>query len=265
MRAETRFAAVVLAGDRRPDDPVAAAAGVGAKCLAPVGGCPMAVRVIRALQASDRVQRIVLCGPSEATLREAPVLLALTKDGRVGWMAPGATPSTSAASALAAVPDDEPVLVTTGDHALLSPDMVRHFVDHARASGADVAVGLAPHALVRNAWPGTRRTVLKFRGGHYCGCNLFALLTPRGREMARLWRQVEEHRKKPMRVIGFVGWGATALYALRMLSVAGALRRLAAKTGIRGHVVPMPFAEAAIDVDSVADLELARSIATRAV
>jgi hypothetical protein len=50
-----------------------------------------------------------------------------------------------------------------------------------------------------------------------------------------------------------------------MLSVAGALRRLAAKTGIHGHVVPMPFAEAAIDVDSVADLELVRSIAARAV
>jgi len=263
MHAEPRFAAVVLAADRRSDDPVAAAAGVAAKCLAPVGGSPMAVRVVRALEASERVQRIVLCGPAEVALQGSPELLALTTAGDVTWLAPEATPSTSAAAALAALPADAPVLLTTGDHALLDPDMVRHFVDHARASGADVAVALAPHALVRAAYPGTRRTVLRFRDGHYCGCNLFAFLTPRGRGMARLWRQVEDQRKKPMRVIGFVGWGATMLYALRMLSVAGALRRLAARTGIRGHVVPMPFAEAAIDVDSVADLDLARSIAAR--
>jgi len=33
--------------------------------------------------------------------------------------------------------------------------------------------------------------------------------------------------------------------------------------GLRVNVVIMPFAEAAIDVDSVADLDLARAIAAR--
>ena len=43
------FTALVLAGDRTPDDPVARAAGVPCKALALVGGRPMVSRVLDAL------------------------------------------------------------------------------------------------------------------------------------------------------------------------------------------------------------------------
>ena len=43
------FTAVVLAGDRTADDPVARAAGVPCKALALVGGRPMVHRVLEAL------------------------------------------------------------------------------------------------------------------------------------------------------------------------------------------------------------------------
>ena len=263
MHAEPRFNAIVLAGDRRPGDPVAAAAGVAAKCLTPIAGAPMVVRVVRALEQSRCVQSILLCGPADETFRGSPELTRMAAAGGVRWLAPAGSPSASAALALAALPEHEPVLLTTGDHALLRPDMVRHFIDRAGASGADVAVALAPHGLVREAYPHTRRTVLKFSDGHFCGCNLFAFLTPRGRGMARLWRQVEAQRKRPIRVIGLVGWAAMALYALRLLSLAGAVQRISRQTGIATGVVIMPFAEAAIDVDSVADLDLVRAIVAR--
>ena len=105
--------------------------------------------------------------------------------------------------------------------------------------------------------------MLKFSDGHYCGCNLFAFLSPRGRRMAHVWKQVEADRKKPIRVIGLVGWGAMALYALRLLSLAGAVRRISRQAGVAAGVVTMPFAEAAIDVDTVADLDLVRAIVAR--
>jgi hypothetical protein len=53
------------------------------------------------------------------------------------------------------------------------------------------------------------------------------------------------------------------LYALGLLSVGSAVRRISKKTGIDARVVTMPFAEAAIDVDSVADLDLVRDIVAR--
>ena len=166
------FDAIVLAADRGRNDPVAAAAGVAAKCLTPIAGSPMVVRVVRALEQSGCVHRIMLCGPVAEALQESPELHALVADGSVRWMAPQATPATSAAAALATLPDEIPVLLTTGDHALLNAEMVRHFLVAARAAGGDVAVALAPHDLVRNTYPRTRRTVLKFSDGHFCGCNL---------------------------------------------------------------------------------------------
>ncbi len=263
MQTEPLFNAIVLAADRGRDDPVALAAGVAAKCLTPIAGSPMVARVVHALEHSARVGTIMLCGPPAQTLRESPDLSRMVSEGRVRWIAPEATPATSAAVALAGLPEDVPVLLTTGDHALLSPDMVRHFLDEASAMGGDVAVALAPHELVQRTHPRTRRTVLKFSDGHYCGCNLFVFLSPRGRAMAQLWKRVEGERKKPIRVIGLIGWGAMARYALGQLSLAGAMQRISRQTGVAAGVVILPFAEAAIDVDSVADLELVRAIVAR--
>jgi CTP:molybdopterin cytidylyltransferase MocA len=255
--------AIVLAGDRGPDDPVAVAAGVPAKCLTPIGGSPMVTRVVRALEQSGRIGRILLCGPAEAAVESSLELRAMTSESGIGWIAPQASPCTSAGAALASLTPDAPVLVTTGDHALLQPAMVREFLDQAFARGGDVAVALAPYDLVREAYPGTRRTVLKFSDGRFCGCNLFAFLTPRGREMVRIWKQVEDDRKNPIRVVGLVGWGAMARYALRRLSLADGVRRISKQMGITASVITLPFAEAAIDVDSVADLELVRAIVAR--
>jgi CTP:molybdopterin cytidylyltransferase MocA len=258
-----QFNAIVLAADRGRDDPVAVAAGVAAKCLTPIAGSPMVARVVHALEQSRRVNTILLCGPAAQTLQRSPELRRMVSGGGVRWIGPEATPSTSAAVALAALPEDVPVLLTAGDHALLSADMVRHFLDQASASGCDVAVALAAHALVQATYPRTRRTVLKFSNGHFCGCNLFAFLSPRGRRMAQLWKQVEQRRKQPIRVIGLLGWSAMTLYALGRLSLEGAQRRLSRKTDIRIGAVTMPFAEAAIDVDSVEDLALVRTIVAR--
>ena len=154
------FDAIVLAADRGRNDPVAAAAGVAAKCLTPIAGSPMVVRVVRALEQSGCVQQIVLCGPAADALQGSPELHGLVTDGRVRWLDPQATPAASAAAALATLPDHTPVLLTTGDHALLDARMVRHFLLAASAARGDIAVALAPHDLVRKTYPGTRRTVL---------------------------------------------------------------------------------------------------------
>ena len=69
-----RFDAIVLAADRGRNDPVAAAAGVAAKCLTPIAGSPMVVRVVRALEQSGCVHRIVLCGPAAEALQGSPEL-----------------------------------------------------------------------------------------------------------------------------------------------------------------------------------------------
>lgn len=261
-----RWAAVVLAADRRAGDAVAAAAGTPCKALAPVGGVPMVKRVLQALADSARVDRVTLVGPPRALLQGDPDLDAMVGTNRIGWVEPDSSPSASALRGLNAQPAEQPVLLTTADHALLSPEIVDHFLREAEASGCDFLVGMARLETVQAGFPGTRRTATRLRGGPYCSCNLFAFATPESRRLAPFWRRVEQQRKKPWRVIaGAFGWLAVLRYLAGRLTLEQALARLSARLGVRVGAVVLPFAEAAVDVDTPADHALVEAaLAARA-
>ena len=114
---QPKFSALVLAADRGPDDPVAGAAGVLCKSLAPIDGIPMVFRVVNALDASREVGAINLCGPPESIVNQTADLAELIASGKVKWHANSATPSSSAYHVLQKLPDRIPVLLTTADHA----------------------------------------------------------------------------------------------------------------------------------------------------
>lgn len=255
------FTAIILAADRETVNPVAAAAGVACKALAEVAGTPMVVRVMAALAASGEVERMVLCGPSRAIVEGSqPLAEALARHG-AGWLEHQATPSLSAHHALASLPEQAPVLLTTADHALLSARVVTDFCRQARSRGGDVAVAVARRQTVLAAYPGTRRTAYRFRDGSYCSCNLFAFLTPASRQVPQFWRRVEAQRKHPLRVIRILGWTTVLRYLLGRLTLDKALGLLSARLGCTAGAVVLPYAEAAIDVDTVADWQDAGRIA----
>ena len=256
------FTAIVLAADRGPDDPVARAAGVPCKSLTPVDGTPMIFRVLGALAASREVGERILCGPPKAVLDQEPKLGDLIASGEVKWFENQATPSLSAYHVMQILPEKNPILLTTADHALLSAPIVDHFCSEARASGCDVVVAVALHEAVIAALPGTQRTATHLRDGAYCGCNLFAFLTPRSRVAANFWRQVENQRKKPLRVVKVLGWMAIFRYLLGRLTLAESLARISRRLGLKAGAVIMPFPKAAVDVDSVNDWRLVERIAT---
>ena len=256
----TSFTAVVLAADRGPDDPVANAAGVRCKSLTPVDGTPMVFRVLDALAASPQINARILCGPPRSILEQEPDLQQLITSGKVGWTENQATPSASALHVLESMPDETPLLLTTADHALLSTPMVDYFCSRARATDCDVVVGVALHETVTAAHPQTLRTATHLQDGAYCGCNLFAFLTPQARLAADFWRNVEARRKKPLRMIAVLGWATVLRYLLGHLSLAKALDRVSQRMGIKAGAVVMPFPEAAIDVDSPGDWQLVEKI-----
>jgi len=258
--SQEKFAALVLAADREPEDPVAKAAGVPCKSLTPIGGIPMVLRVVDALDSSGQIDAINLCGPPQSIVNQTADLENLIASGKVKWYANQATPSASAYHVLQSLPDDAPVLLTTADHALLSAHIVNHFCSHAKSLNCDVVIGIARHEEVAKAYPQTRRTATRLADGAYCGCNLFAFLTPRARLAADFWRQVESQRKKPLRVIQVLGWMAVLRYLMGRLSLEEALDRISRRLGFKAGAVIMPFAEAAVDVDSAGDLELVEKI-----
>lgn len=260
--APSRFTALVLAGRRSTDDPVAAMRGVSHKFLAEVAGRPMLARVLDSLLAADCIGRILVCSD------EAEMLPSLLPPG-VEIVPAAGTPSRSILAAADTLGAGEaqgrgwPLLITTADHPLLTPAMVEHFCSASLASGADVTAGLAHESVIRPAYPDTRRTYLRFRDGGWSGCNLFAVTRPEGLAAIRFWIRVEQDRKSPWRLARAFGLSTLILFLARRLTLAAAMQRISRAVGARAEAVAMPFAEAAMDVDKPADLVIAEEILRR--
>ena len=260
MASDPIFTAIILAGDRAKDDPVAQLYGTGCKAMVPLGGKPMILRVLHALGASRTIGTRVLCGPPRQVVTQNSELKAGLDAGDWRWVENQSTPSLSANHALESLSDKLPVLLTTADHALLSNEIVDYFCLNAIRSGFDLAVALTPYQQVIAEHPGVRRTGYRFMDDTYCGCNLFAFITPRSRKAAVFWRRVEQQRKYPWRVIGVLGWAAMLRFLLGRLSMTEALQILSKRLGINIGPIILPFPEAAVDVDTVADWEYVQRI-----
>ena len=242
------WTAVVLAGSRGSEDPVAAARGVSHKAFAELAGRPMIEHVLDALAAAPSIG-----GALVVIERDAPAL----PHAGVRRLDAAGSPSLSALAGFeAAAP---PVLLTTADHPLLTAAMLEHFLAEARASGADVAAGVAQREVVEAARSSSRRTYLRFRDGAVSGCNLFALMTPRARAALAFWRRLEAQRKRPWRMAWALGPGTLARYALGRLDMAAAARALGRAAGCEAAMVALPFSEAAHDVDKPSDLAFAEA------
>jgi GTP:adenosylcobinamide-phosphate guanylyltransferase len=260
MTAGRPFTVLVLAGDRGPGDPVSQAAGVAHKCLAPVAGTPMLERVVTALLASEVAGTIAVSLNDSAVLAEIPALVTAVASGRVIPLRSAASPSQSVLKAVEELGMPFPLLITTADHALLTPAMVEHFCKASLASGATVTAGLTASATLLARYPESKRTYLKFRDERYSGSNLFALLSPAALALPRLWLRVEQQRKRPWRVAAVFGPLLLLGYLLRLFTLDQAMRRISARLGVTVAAVKMPMAEEAIDVDKPADLELVEAI-----
>ena len=256
----TPFSAIIMAADRNPDDPVARAAGVTCKAMAPVGGIPMVMRVLNALGDSRQIGMRLLCGPPGPLLEQARALKSGIDAGDYGWIASRNSPSISASAAMEQIQDSQPVLLTTADHALLSSQIIDYFCGQARTTDLDLVVALTPHELVATAYPDLEKTRLRFSDNDYCSCNLFAFMTPRSRTVTGFWSKLERQRKHPWRVMGILGWWPVLKYLIGRLSLQAALARISDRLDMKIGVVILPFPDAAVDVDTGQDWQLVQQI-----
>jgi GTP:adenosylcobinamide-phosphate guanylyltransferase len=261
VESTASFTAIILAGKRPGRDPVAEAAGVACKSFASIAGRPMVHRVLDALAAARQVGLRILCGPSQSLIAQEPELKNRLETGEVKWIASHSTPSLSTYHALQAFPDNKPVLVTTADHALLTPQIVDFFCEEARRLPCDLAAGLTAYDDVMAAFPDSRRTAIKFKNGAYSGCNLFGFLTPRSDRAAQFWRRIEQERKKPLRMMRILGWWTIVRYLLGRITLDSGLEKLSHKMQIGVRAVQLPFPQAAIDVDTEDDWHFVQSLA----
>lgn len=251
--------AIVLAGERPGGNDLARHFGLPAGVLVEVAGVPCITRALAALNASASIQGGLLCGPDPATRATSDVIRGLLARGDFSWLPPEGGPAESALAALESL-SRYPVLMTAADHALLTPEIVDGFCSLALGTDADFVVGLVPYAVVRDAFPGSKRTVLKFSDGEYCGSNLFLIRTEQGARLLAFWQRIQQFRKKPWRMATAIGPGTLIGYLTGRLSLARALHTVGERAGCRVGHVEILNPRAAVDVDSLSDHALAEQI-----
>ena len=245
--------AVVLAGSRPGVDPFAQSYGTDLKALIPVGGKPMVVRPIEALLASSEVGSIRVLAQQAERVRAV-----LPSDPRVSVEPSDETIAATLEGMCVDPATQWPILVTTADHALLTPAMVGDFLS--KAEGLDIAIGLVTQDALLKRLPETKRTWLKFRGGAYSGANLFLLGSPKVRSTLQLWRSNEQNRKKAWRMLFTLGLTGFLGAVLRLRTLKQTLDRVGRKLGLTIRAVEMADPLAAVDVDKPADHELVTAI-----
>ena len=253
------FTTVVLAGERPGRSALSQALDLPASVLVDVAGKPSLQRVLEAVAGSREAEPGLVCGPAASVYHGHSGLRQIVEGSGFQWLSPAQGPSASAIRAVEAL-QRFPVFLTAGDHALLTPGLIDRFCSAASAADGDFVVGFVPYTLVKEAFPESRRTVHHYRDGAVCGCNLFAVLNARGVEALRFWQAVEMERKRPWKIARKLGVGFLLRFLVRQVSLPVALKRVSNLSGCIVASVKVESARAAVDVDTLADRDLAERI-----
>jgi GTP:adenosylcobinamide-phosphate guanylyltransferase len=250
--------AILLAGARPVPDPLAVAAGVPVKPLAPVAGRPMIDYPARALLGHPAVGQLVILTQRPDLYAADPATAWLASHPRVRFETGGQGIASSLLALMAGQDRSYPLLLTTADHVLLDYAMLDQFV--AEAAGADVAVALVERRTLLARYPQSRRTWLKFRDGWWSGANLFWFGSDKAKRIIALWQEVEQDRKKGWKILAAFGPVALLGALLRILTLRGGIARVGRKFGLNARLVAMDKAEACIDADKPEDVTLIEAI-----
>lgn len=254
--ADTRIDALILAGRRSGEaDPLAGVENVPHKALLTAGGKPLIRRVVEALKGSARIDRLTIAAPVDVRGAIGAALGDL--DGWTFADAAGSPASTALAHLDAAAPE-RGLLLTTCDHALLSADMVRRFLDEARKGDAGAAC--VDRKTYEQRFPGSKRTFIKLKDLQFSGANLFWFAGARAKGVADFWRRLEAKRKKPLDMAREIGVFTALSYLTGSMTTADLQKTIRRRTKVDVRLITLPYAEAAIDVDKPQDLDLVRKI-----
>lgn len=259
----TQATALVLAGQRDGRvDPLAEAAGTRCKALVPVAGRPMILHVIETLASAPEIGTIIVSINKGIALGEVAALRPLLASGKVRIAAARGNLVDSVMDALAKA--DFPVLITTADNVLLTPQSVAEMHSAVTRQGADIGVGFARRQDVLAAHPEGQRRFYQFNDDAYSNCNSYWLSNRAALRPVEVFRSGGQFVKHPARIIGAFG----LLNLIRFRFGIGSLDALFARLSRRFRLTLRPVVISdganAIDVDNERTLRVVEHIlATR--
>lgn len=255
--------ALVLAASRRGvDDPVARLQNKSHKCLVTIDGIAMIERVVQTLMDSECFSRILISIENEQVLEKLPVAKRWLEEGAIEIVPSAGNLADSVVNIAATVDQPLPLVITTADNALHTPELVRYFVAEFVRSAGDAAVATTAESTVLAEYPGGEFGFFRFRDGGYSFCNLFGVHSAIALEAARIFQSGGQFRKHPWRIFKVFGVLSLILLKWRLISLDNFSRRITRKLGINVDIVRLPFAFGPIDVDNPKTFEFSERVLT---
>lgn len=257
----TKMTALILAASRKgAEDEVAKLQGVSHKCLALVDGTVMVERVINAIRASAHIGRIYVSIESEDILNQVPTLAGMLADGTIRFIPSADNLFTSVKQATTTIKDAYPLLISTGDNALHTREMVDYFCADFLAGNSDVGVGMTPAQTILDAYPDGKRAFHELKDGGWSSCNLYGLKNSKTLITAKAFEAGGQFGKQPARLLKAFGLGFVAKYKFKLATLDGLAVHLSRRWKLKLNPIKMPFADAPIDIDNVSDFHRTESI-----
>ena len=261
---QDRYTALILAGDRGPDDPVAIAAGVKRKVLAEVAGQPMLAHVIDAVSASQAVGQILIVANQIEDIRGWALSSAYAERPNITYLEGAGSPVASVEKILRKAEARLPLLVVGADNPLMQSADIDAFLAAADASeGTGILAALATESRFRKRFPTAPRTFIRLGQEAYSGCNMFAVKTPDIGSALRFWKKIEGERKKALRLVAAFGLWSLVRVLFGWMNLERAFGRVSEvlDVTVRPYLADNPFL--AMDVDAPAHLVIVDECLTK--
>lgn len=242
-------AILILAGRRNAAlDPLAARFGVSHKALVPVLGQAMIGRVLEIADAAFPGATLFVSVEDFNVIQAEPTVARLHAAGRLQPVAAEENMVDSIASAARIT--GFPLLITTADNVLMTPEAMRLMHREGLATQAHALVAMAEKTDIRAAHPDGQRRFYEFKDGGYSNCNMFWLASERALKATETFRHGGQFAKKPERIVKAFGIVNLIRFRLGRNTLAEMCRHISRRFGVDIRPIVMTDGRLAIDVDN---------------
>lgn len=238
-----------------PEDPLYPYTQGQSKAMLDIAGKPMIQWVLDALNASNKVNNIIILGMTENSgLKTSKPTHYLPNEGRML-----ANIVAGIQKSLELNPATEYALIVSSDIPALSGEMVDWLVGEMEKAPADIYYGVIQKELMEKRFPDSRRTWTHLKDMDVCGADINAVHVSMATEHLDTWEELIGKRKSPLKQAAAIGFGTLILMVLRQINLSDLVKRVSKQIGIRGKAIVWPWAEAGMDVDKPHQLEIMRA------
>jgi molybdopterin-guanine dinucleotide biosynthesis protein A len=248
-------AVVIAGGIPEPDDLLYPYTQGQPKALLEVAGKPMVQWVLDALSGAGQVGRVVLIGIDESygLTCEKPITFHPNQGGMLENIIYGIERLLEQDATI------KHALMVSSDIPGIKPEIVDWVVSNALQTDDDLYYHLITQEVMDARYPSSKRTYTHLRDVVVCGGDMNVVAVRTINSSRGTWEQLIGARKNPLKQAAIIGFDTLLQLALRVLTVEGAVKKIARRMNMTGRAVLCPYAEVGMDVDKPHQLELIRA------